>query len=227
MKLSFYGAARTVTGSQFLLEVNGKQLLIDCGMYQGKRSEVYARNLHFPFDPRKVDDVVLTHAHIDHSGNLPNLVKKEFEGRIFATPATCDLADLMLRDSGHIQESDAEFVNKKRAQRGEPPVEPLYTQADAEHVVEHFVPKDYEERFQPVSGVTARLVMPGISWAQPRWSWKWRRPGERKRRLWFSGDIGRHNLPILRDPVLPENIDYLVMESTYGDKIHRDPDAGV
>src|SRR5512146_631990 len=144
MKLSFYGAARTVTGSQFLLEVNGQRLLIDCGMYQGKRAESYARNLHFPFDPRRVDAVVLTHAHIDHSGNLPNLIKQGYQGPIYATRATCDLADLMLRDSGHIQESDAEFVNKKRARNGEPPIDPLYTQDDAEKVVEHFSPKDYD-----------------------------------------------------------------------------------
>jgi metallo-beta-lactamase family protein len=223
MRLSFFGAARTVTGSQFLLEVNGKQLLIDCGMYQGKRSEAYARNLYFPFNPRKVDAVLLTHAHIDHSGNLPNLIKQGYEGPIYATPASCDLADLMLRDSGRIQEADAEFVNKKRAEKGEPPVEPLYTQDDAEHVVEHLAAKDYDERFQPVTGVTARLVDAGHILGSSSVELEVEEAGGKKTRLWFSGDIGRRNLPILRDPVLPENIDYLIMESTYGDKIHRDP----
>ncbi len=223
MKLSFHGAARTVTGSQFLLEVNGKRLLIDCGMYQGKRAESYERNLHFPFDPRSVDAVVLTHAHIDHSGNLPNLVKQGFEGPIFATPASCDLADLMLRDSGHIQESDAEFVNKKRARRGEPPIDPLYTQEDAERVSDHFVPKNYEERFEPVSGVTARLVEAGHILGSSSLELEVEESGGKKTRVWFSGDIGRRNLPILRDPVFPQNVDYLIMEATYGNKTHRDP----
>ena len=225
MKLSFHGAAKTVTGSQFLLEVNGKNLLVDCGMYQGKRAEMYARNQHFPFDPRQVDAVLLTHAHIDHSGNLPNLVKQGYDGPIYATSATCDLADLMLRDSGHIQESDAEFVNKKRRQRGEPPIEPLYTKEDAARVAKMLRPVDYNEYFQPkgIPGLTVRLVEAGHVLGSASAELEIEEPGKKKTRLWFSGDIGRRGLPILRDPVLPKDVDYLVMEATYGDKVHNDP----
>lgn len=224
MKLSFHGAARTVTGSQFLLEVNGKTLLIDCGMYQGRRAEMYSRNKNFPFDPRQVDAVVLTHAHIDHSGNLPNLAKQEYRGPVYATPATCDLAELMLLDSGHIQESDAEFVNKKRARRGEPPIEPLYTQEDAANLAKFLRPKEYNEWFQPVDGVTVRLVEAGHVLGSASIEMEVEEKGRKKTRVWFSGDIGRRGLPILRDPVLPKDVDYLVMESTYGDKVHRDPE---
>lgn len=228
MKLSFHGAAQTVTGSQFLLDINGKSLLIDCGMYQGKRAEMYSRNQNFPFDPRQVDAVILTHAHIDHSGNLPNLVKQGFSGPIYATPATCDLADVMLRDSGHIQESDAEFVNKKRRERGERPIKPLYTKEDAARVAKMFQPVDYGSFFQPdgVQGITARLNdaghVLGSSSAELEVE-EAGKPGRKKTRLWFSGDIGRRGLPILRDPVLPKDVDYLVMEGTYGDKVHDDP----
>jgi metallo-beta-lactamase family protein len=224
MKLSFHGAARTVTGSQFLLEVNGKNLLIDCGMYQGRRAETYSRNKNFPFDPRQVDAVVLTHAHIDHSGNLPNLAKQEYRGPVYATPATCDLAELMLLDSGHIQESDAEFVNKKRARRGEPPIEPLYTQEDAANLAKFLRPKEYNEWFQPVDGVTVRLVEAGHVLGSASIEMEVEEKGHKKTRMWFSGDIGRRGLPILRDPVLPKDADYLIMESTYGDKVHRDPE---
>jgi len=143
MRVNFHGAAHTVTGSQHLLEINGKKLLLDCGLYQGRRADTYSRNLNFRYNPQDVDAVILSHAHIDHSGNLPNLVKQGFEGHIFATHATADLASLMLADSGHIQESDAEFVNKKRAQRGEDPVEPLYTKQDAEEVAGMFAGVDY------------------------------------------------------------------------------------
>jgi metallo-beta-lactamase family protein len=223
MKLTFYGAARTVTGSQFMLEVNGKRLLIDCGMYQGKRSEMFIRNRNFHFDPRSVDAVVLTHAHIDHSGNLPSLVKNGYKGSIYSTLASCDLVDLMLRDSAHIQESDAEFVNKKRAQRGEPPVEPIYTTDDAEQVVSHLCKKEYDEYFSPFPGVVLRLRDAGHILGSASIEMEVDEGGN-KRRLWFSGDIGRRNLHLLRDPVLPEGeIDDLVMESTYGDKQHRDP----
>ncbi|MBE0696933.1 MAG: MBL fold metallo-hydrolase [Anaerolineaceae bacterium] len=206
-----------------MLEVNGKRLLIDCGMYQGKRAEMYSRNRNFRFDPRNVDAVVLTHAHIDHSGNLPNLVKNGYEGSIYGTLASCDLADLMLRDSAHIQESDAEYVNKKRARKGEPPVEPIYTTEDAEKVVKQLIKKDYDEYFSPMPGVVLRLRDAGHILGSAAIEVEVDEGGN-KRRLWFSGDIGRRNLHLLRDPILPEGeIDYLVMESTYGDKQHRDP----
>ena len=152
MRINFHGAAHTVTGSQHLLEINGQKLLLDCGMYQGKRAESYERNLNFHYDPKDVNAVILSHAHIDHSGNLPNLVKQGFEGPIFVTHATKDITTVMLADSGRIQESDAEFVNKKRAQRGEEPIEPLYTEQDAEAVAGMFVGKHYGEAFEPIPG---------------------------------------------------------------------------
>src|SRR5260221_386476 len=131
MKITFHGAARTVTGSQHLIEVNGRSILLDCGLYQGKRQVAFERNRNLPFNAGKIDVMVLSHAHIDHSGNIPNLVKSGFKGDIFATFATRDLCTVMLLDSAHIQENDAQFVNKRRSRQGDPPVEPLYTQADA------------------------------------------------------------------------------------------------
>ena len=125
MHITFHGAAQTVTGSRHLISLNGRQLLLDCGLFQGRRKETYQRNLNFPFAPTDVDSVILSHAHIDHSGNLPNLVRKGYEGAIHATHATRHLTDIMTRDSGHIQEYDAQFLNKKRAKQGKPPIEPL------------------------------------------------------------------------------------------------------
>lgn len=223
MRINFHGAAHTVTGSQHLLEINGQKLLLDCGMYQGKRAESYDRNLNFHYDPRNVDAVILSHAHIDHSGNLPNLVKQGFEGPIFATNATKDIASVMVADSGRIQESDAEFVNKKRAQRGEEPIEPLYTEQDAEAVAGMFVGKSYEEVFEPIPGVQARFYEAGHILGSASVSLMIEEKGK-KTHLWFSGDIGRYKLPLLRDPILPSHADYLIMESTYGDKKHNDPD---
>lgn len=223
MRINFHGAAHTVTGSQHLLEINGKKLLLDCGMYQGKRAESYERNLNFHYDPQGVDAVILSHAHIDHSGNLPNLVKQGFEGPIFATHATKDIASVMVADSGRIQESDAEFVNKKRAQRGEEPIEPLYTEQDAEAVAGMFVGKSYEEAFEPIPGVEARFYEAGHILGSAAVSLKIEEKGK-KFHLWFSGDIGRYKLPLLRDPILPTDADYMIMESTYGDKKHDDPD---
>lgn len=223
MRINFHGAAHTVTGSQHLLEINGHKLLLDCGMYQGKRADSYARNVNFQHNPREVDVVILSHAHIDHSGNLPNLVKQGFEGKIFATHATVDLASLMIADSAHIQESDAEFVNKKRKQRGEEPIEPLYTKADAEEVIASFHGVDFDTAFQPIPGVTARLFVAGHILGAAGVSLEIEEKGK-KIHLIFSGDIGRNNIPLLFDPVLPERADYLIMESTYGDKRHDDPE---
>jgi metallo-beta-lactamase family protein len=223
MRLFFHGAAQTVTGSQHLLEVNGRRLLLDCGLYQGRRGDTYARNLNFAYDPRTVDAVILSHAHIDHCGNLPNLVKSGYQGPIYATKATADLAAIMMADSGRIQESDAEFVNKKRAARGEEPIEPLYTEADAAQAADLLRGVEYDQPFEVIPGVTARLVEAGHILGSAAVSLEIEEKG-RKIRFWFSGDIGRYKLPLLRDPILPpENVDYLLMECTYGDKSHHDP----
>jgi metallo-beta-lactamase family protein len=223
MRITFHGAAQTVTGSMHLIEVNGSRLLLECGLYQGPRKETYNRNRNFPFDPYNIDAVILSHAHIDHSGNLPNLVKHGFKGSIFATPATTHLSDLMLHDSGRIQESDAAFVSKQQARRGEPPVEPLYTEQEAAQVKEHFRDIPYDQTFEAVKGVQVRLVDAGHILGSAAVDLQIQETG-RATRLWFSGDIGRRKLPILRDPVLPDGADILIMESTYGDKSHSDPD---
>ncbi len=224
MQINFHGAAHTVTGSQHLLEINGAKLLLDCGLYQGRRSESYERNLNFHYDPRKVDAVILSHAHIDHSGNLPNLVRQGYAGPIYATKATVDLSNIMLLDSGHIQEADAKFVNKKQARRGDGPIEPLYRQSDAAEVAKYFQPIDYDTEFEPVPGVIARFVDAGHILGSAAVSLKIEENG-RKFQLWFSGDIGRFRLPLLRDPILPGTVDYMIMECTYGDKPHGNPEA--
>src|SRR5215207_2982085 len=224
MRLNFHGAAHTVTGSQHLLDVNGRKLLLDCGLYQGKRSETYLRNLNFAYDPRQVDAVILSHAHIDHCGNLPNFVKNGFDGPIYAVPATVDLATIMMADSGRIQESDAEFVNRKRLARGEELIEPLYTEADAQKAAGQLRGVHYNQVFEPVPGVVARFVEAGHILGSAAISLEIEEKG-RKIRFWFSGDIGRYELPLLRDPVMPDDVDYLLMECTYGDKPHDDPSA--
>lgn len=222
MKILFNGAARTVTGSRHLLEINGKRLLLDCGLFQGRRKDFYERNQNFDFDVTSVDAVILSHAHIDHSGNLPNLVKNGYTGPIYTTEATAALSDVMLQDAGHIQESDAEFVNKKRALRGEPPIEPLYTVEDARQVNALFRGVRYGQAFEPIPGVTAKFLDAGHILGSAGVQLDVRENGH-STRIWFSGDIGRENLPLMADPVLPNAPDYLIMECTYGDKPHRDP----
>jgi len=219
MNITFHGAAQTVTGSRHLLSLNDHQLLLDCGLFQGRRKDTYSRNLNFPFDVPALDAAILSHAHIDHSGNLPNLVKQGYPGSINATSATAHLAGVMLRDSGHIQESDVKFVNKRRAKRGEAPIEPLYTIADAATAAEQFVQRDYDAQFEAVPGAIATLVEAGHILGSAGVILDLEENG-RKVRLMFSGDIGRADLPIVRDPVLPKDVDYLIMESTYGDRSH-------
>ena len=222
MKITFHGAARTVTGSQHLLHINGYRLLLECGLYQGRRQESYERNRNFPFDPAKIEAVILSHAHIDHSGNLPHLVKKGYRGPIYTTHATAHLANIMLLDSGHIHESDAEFVNKRRAKRGEPPIEPLYTLEDAGQVAQYFESVEYDQPFEVLPGVVAHLVDAGHILGSAAVVLDIEKNG-RSSRVWFSGDIGRRNLPLIRDPVLPSGADTLIMECTYGNKTHQDP----
>ena len=223
MKITFHGAAQTVTGSQHLLNINGHTLLLECGFFQGRRQESYERNQRFPYNPNQIDAVILSHAHIDHSGNLPNLVKRGFDGMIYCTPATAHLANIMLLDSGHIQESDAEYVNKKQRLRGEPPVKPIYTFSDAGQVAQHFAAKSYNQTFEPIPGVTATLIDAGHILGSAAILLDIEEKG-RKIRLWFSGDIGRRDLPLIRDPELPDKADILIMESTYGDKQHDNPE---
>jgi metallo-beta-lactamase family protein len=222
MKIHFHGAAQTVTGSQHLLEINGHRLLLECGLFQGSRGESYERNRHFPFEPGEVDATILSHAHIDHSGNLPHWIKIGYSGPIYTTPATAHLGNIMLLDSGHIHEYDAQYVNKKRAKRGEPPIEPLYTQEDAAAVAQYFRPVHYEQSFEPIPGVVAQFVDAGHILGSAAVILDIEEHG-RKFRLWFSGDIGRRDLPLLKDPVLPYDVDYLLMECTYGYKSHDDP----
>ena len=224
MEIIFYGAAQTVTGSQHLLRINGYSLLLECGLYQGRRDEAFRRNRNLPFDPSRIDAAILSHAHIDHSGNLPNLVKLGYQGSIYATNATAHLANIMLMDSGHIQEVDVEFVNRRRQQNGEPPVEPLYTMEDAAQVAQHFQGVNYDQPFEPVPGVVARLVDAGHILGSAAVVLDIEEGG-RRTRLWFSGDIGRVNLPLLRDPVLPDAAEVMIMECTYGDKLHLEPEV--
>jgi metallo-beta-lactamase family protein len=229
MEITFHGAAQTVTGSQHLLSLNGTRVLLDCGLYQGSRKEAEYRNRTFLHDPRALDAVVLSHAHIDHAGLLPMLVKKGFRGPIYATAATRDLCRYMLLDSGHIQEADAEYLNRRARKRGQPAnYEPLYTQADAEAALKLFRGVRYRTPTPVAEGLTATFYDAGhiLGSASVVLEVKERKLlGSKSYRLAFSGDIGRMNLPILRDPVLLKDVDYAIMEATYGGRDHRPPDA--
>jgi len=223
VRITFCGAAQEVTGSMYLVEVNGRRILLECGMYQGHRDEARERNLNFPFDPKSIDVLILSHAHIDHSGDIPNLVKQGFAGQIWCTPATRDLCAYMLLDSGHIQESDVEYLNKQRARRGEPPVQPLYTQADAEAAMGHFASIGLHRPMTVSDGVSVTLYNAGhilgsafvvVDIEETSSGKKWR--------LVFSGDVGRKDMPILQAPETVPAADILITESTYGDRLHGD-----
>jgi metallo-beta-lactamase family protein len=221
MKIQFLGGAQTVTGSQHLISLNGRKVLFECGLFQGRRAETYERNLHFAFDPSTIDALVLSHAHIDHSGNIPNLVKNGFAGRIYATPATVDLCQIMLRDSAYIHEKDAEFVNKvRKRQRNAEKVEPLYRIEDAERSMDLFVPVGYAEPVDVVPGATVTFRDAGHVLGSAGVLLETQHNGSRFR-LGFTGDLGRKDMPILRDPDYLRDLDVLIMESTYGNRRHR------
>ncbi len=221
MRITFWGATQEVTGSMHLIEINGKRILLDCGMFQGKRSESYERNSHFPFDPKEIDAVVLSHAHIDHSGNIPTLVKEGFGGSIWCTAATRNLCTYMLLDSGHIQESDVEYLNKKKVRQGEDPIEPLYTQANAQAALGHFVSAGYHRPVMVTDGVSVSFYIAGhiLGSAFVALDLHDKETGK-DWRLVFSGDIGRPDIPIVKSPEHLDNADLLIMESTYGDRLH-------
>ena len=216
MKLTFFGAAKAVTGSCHCLECNGKTLLIDCGLQQGR--DEYD-NREFGFTPGRIDAVIVTHAHIDHSGRIPLLVKEGFDGPIYCTGPTAQLMNIMLLDSAHIQESDARWKNQKGRRAGKPEVEPLYTVADVEAAVRLFVPCEYDTDYRLFEGISMRMVdaghLLGSAFVEMDLA-----EGEEHRRVVFSGDIGNVNQPILRDPTPVYDADFLVMESTYGTRPH-------
>jgi metallo-beta-lactamase family protein len=225
MKLKFCGAAGTTTGSQHLLEVNGRRILLDCGLYQGARAQAYEVNCRFPyFDPKTIDAVILSHAHIDHSGNLPNLTLKGFSGNIFTTDATRDLCQIMLADSARIQEGDIDWLNKHRKKNGMPPVTPIYTERDAELCLRQFVTVSYDRPLSVCDGVKVTFIDAGhiLGSAQVLLEIDDRADGKHKRFL-FSGDVGRGGNEVLRDPVPVRNVDFLLMESTYGGREHDAP----
>lgn len=225
MKLKFCGAAGTTTGSQHLLEINGRRILLDCGLYQGSRRDAYDINCCFPlFDPSTIDAVILSHAHIDHSGNLPNLVKRGFTGNIYATHATRDLCQIMLADCARIQESDIDWVNKHREKQGLEPVLPLYNEQDAERCLRQFVTVSYGRPLPVADGVAVTFIDAGhiLGSAQVLLDIQDRDVGKKKRFL-FSGDVGRGGNEVLRDPVPVADVDFLLMESTYGGREHDAP----
>ncbi len=223
IKLSFLGAAQNVTGSKYLLETDGCKLLVDCGLYQERHLK--GRNWEpFPIDPGTIDAVLLTHAHLDHCGYLPKLVREGFAGKIYSTPATKEISQIVLLDSAHLQEEDAEFKRRRHereGRRGKYPEVPLYTTDETRDSFPLFSPVGYEEPLQIANGVEATFYDAGHILGSSMIKVKVKRNGM-ERSILFSGDVGRWNKPILRDPTLFDQADYVVVESTYGDRIHKD-----
>ena len=219
MKIKFCGADQTVTGSQHLISVNGKKILLDCGLMQGKRKEAFEINKNFPFDPSSLDAMLLSHAHLDHSGNIPHLIKSGFKGHIYTTAATVDLCQLMLRDSAFLQEKDVKFVNKKRIRQNKNPFEPLYTIDDVEKAMLNFIGVQYDKKIEIFPGISVTFIDAGHILGSAGILLEINENGKTTR-LGFSGDIGRPEMPILRDPVPLPNLDILIMESTYGSRFH-------
>ena len=216
MKITFIGATHEVTGSCYYLEAAGKKFLVDCGMEQGPD---YYQNQEIPVNPGDLDFALLTHAHMDHSGNLPAVYAKGFMGPIYATQATCHLCDIMLRDSAHIQMFEAEWRNRKGRRQGKPEFVPAYTMEDAMGVIQNFVACPYEKIITPAPGISVRFVDAGHLLGSASIELTIQEDGEEKK-IVFSGDIGNLHQPLIKDPTYLHDADYVVMESTYGDRSH-------
>ena len=220
MRLTFWGAAQTVTGSMHMLELGGRRILMDCGLFQGRRADAERINREFPTHPASIDAVLLSHAHIDHSGLLPRLRRDGFRGPIYCTRATQDLCGAMLRDSAHIQEKDAEWLNRRERRGSADRLEPLYGRADADAVLEQFEGVEYGARFSPFEGLEVEYRDAGHMLGSATMTLTVRENG-RTKTLGFTGDVGRPNSPILRDPQPMPDCDYLICESTYGGRMHE------
>ncbi|MBS0165738.1 MAG: MBL fold metallo-hydrolase [Nitrospira sp.] len=220
MKLSFYGAARSVTGSRHLLEAPGFRLLFDCGMFQGRRQEAVRRNQDLGFDPKSLGAVLLSHAHIDHSGALPVLPGQGFSGKVYLTRASADLAGIMLEDSARVQEYDCRYVNKQERRRGKTCVQPIYDGDDVRKVVKRFEGVRYGDQLKIAPRLTASFHDAGHILGSAAVRVKYTARGNTTTVL-FSGDLGRSHMPILRDPEPPSSCDVLILESTYGDRLHE------
>ncbi|MDR3679517.1 MAG: MBL fold metallo-hydrolase [Flavipsychrobacter sp.] len=220
MKISFHGAARTVTGSKHILHINpNKKILLDCGMFQGLGSDTLKLNNEFGFDPAEIDHVIISHAHIDHIGLLPKLVKEGYKGTIICTPATASLAKLLLVDSAYIQEADVKYINRKRDKEHKVPAEPLYTVADAMNVFPLFETISYGEHYKVADGVELLYTDCGHILGSAAINLRIKEDGKITS-LTFSGDVGRYNDMILRSPDVFPQSDYILIESTYGDRLH-------
>ncbi len=219
MKLKFLGGARTVTGSCFYMECNNLKFLVECGMYQGENAEEINKAA-FDFNPEEIDYVFVTHAHLDHSGMLPRIVKEGFKGRIITTSATKDLLEIMLYDSAHIQESDTEWLTRKALRAGKPPAIPLYTTEDVRNVMPLIDIKKYGEIFHIGNGIKYRFLDAGHILGSGTLE-LWFQDSLKEKKIVFSGDIGKKGNPIIKDPLNPVEADFIVMESTYGNRYHK------
>ena len=217
IKIKFVGAAKTVTGSCYYVETDKRKFIVDCGMFQGKDAKLNKSD--FPFNPADIDFVLITHAHIDHTGRLPLLVKQGFRGSIYCTSATADLLKIMLVDSGHIQEMEAIYENKKRQRKGQPPIEPLYTAQDGDRVKEYITPVSYNHEIEIDDDIKINFKDAGHLLGSSILEINIKDAGQNKK-IVFSGDLGNTNIPIIKDYEYIENADYLVIESTYGNRFH-------
>ncbi len=221
MKISFYGAARSVTGSRHVIDAGGTRLLLDCGLFQGRRQESDRLNRRLGFDPKSIDAVLLSHAHVDHSGALPVLAKGRFRGSVYMTDATADLTSLMLDDSARLQKNDCVYINKKERRRGARRCLPFYNAADVRTISRGFVSASYGEPIRITSRIKAQFYDAGhILGSASIWFKQSHRGNTRS--VLFSGDLGRANMPVLRDPQHPPSCDVLIIESTYGDREHEE-----